>query len=431
MIVSGGGKVKSLERMYLDRVISVAGDDLLRYYPLGDLTGEVAEDMSANAVDGTYVGSPSLREVGTPGRRSARFVTDSYVNVYSTGFGATWSPDECSFGCFVQVPDIAWWTDGIQHNFCWFRADASNSRGIIKNTSNLITFGNVSAGVSSGSQVDTYFNPLEMTHLFYTISLSNNRARLYVNGSLYGETTGLGTFTGSLNSSFSIIGNYSTSHLNASLCKQQDFVWVTRELTPTEVAEISNPNLGGVINFFAIGDSKTANSPNWTQYLEELMFINGQRWVKLPRCHAAGGWSTASVAGSIDSYLTSVTEIPKYILVNLGANDVNSGDPGIEWKNNTQYICAAIHTKWPTVPVYLTKVWRRNSGLQAIGIAAINGYIDEIVADPAFSYVHLGPNEALFLENNDDGVTYTSDGVHPNTGGCRLAATAWKNVLGV
>lgn len=178
----------------------------------------------------------------------------------------------------------------------------------------------------------------------------------------------------------------------------------------------------------AIGDSKTANSPNWVDYLT----ASYPQIVAKPLRYAGGGWTTQNVRDGIDSALASRSDTPTYALINLGANDVNYGDPGTIWKTNTAYIASALKTKWPNIQVYLTKVWRRNTGLQSVGIAAINGYIDELINDPSYSgWLHVGVNEANILEGGDDGVTYTNDGIHPNAAGCSLEATAWRSTLNV
>jgi lysophospholipase L1-like esterase len=157
-----------------------------------------------------------------------------------------------------------------------------------------------------------------------------------------------------------------------------------------------------------------------------------KRWVKLPVPYAAGGWTTQNVKDGIDAALAAYTDTPVYIIINLGANDVSGGDPGVTWKNNTDYIVDACHTKYPGAIVYLTKIWRRNTGSQAANIALINTSIDELVADANHaSWLRVGVNEGDFLPGGDDGVTNTSDGVHPNAAGCTLWAAAMKAVLGI
>ena len=46
------------------------------------------------------------------------------------------------------------------------------------------------------------------------------------------------------------------------------------------------------------------------------------------------------------------------------------------------------------------------------------------------AWAHLGPDERAFLENGDDGVTYTTEGVHPNAAGYALTAAQWQAVMG-
>jgi lysophospholipase L1-like esterase len=417
---------------YSQRLINIIGAPyLLRYYPLQDLSGTAIVDKSPNAVNGTYAGSPTLGEPGVvTGRKSVKFVTDSYGNIYSASLNSGYSPDELTVGHFFLVPNAGWWTDGAQHNTFQLRSDVSNLRYIYKNISNILAFANISGGTSKAIQASATYVPLYWIHILASVSKSNDRVRLFINGSLVNSANGLGSYVGALASTQCVIGNLSTTHAYASLGWQSDFFIATRELSLSEISIVSNPFSGNVTNYLAIGDSKTANEPNWATYLNDAMATVNKRWVKLPIPDALGGWTTAIVQAGIDAYLASVSEVPNYVIVNLGANDVSGGDPGATWETNTKYICSAVHTKYPGAIIYLTKIFRHNTGQQAAGIAAMNGYIDDIVATAPYSgYVRVGVNEAnLFNEGNY--TTYSADGIHWNVAGCVLWASAFQSMMG-
>jgi hypothetical protein len=78
------------------------------------------------------------------------------------------------------------------------------------------------------------------------------------------------------------------------------------------------------------------------------------------------------------------------------------------------------------VPIYIAKVWRRGYDAEC---TAVNGWIaDLIAADP--TYVFLGIDESVLVKGDDDGVTYTADGVHYNDAGDRRVAAGWSIAIG-
>jgi lysophospholipase L1-like esterase len=69
------------------------------------------------------------------------------------------------------------------------------------------------------------------------------------------------------------------------------------------------------------------------------------------------------------------------------------------------------------------RAWRRDLDAECNTLA---GWIDDIVA--LRSDCHVGPDERVFLENGDDGATYTGDGTHPNAAGYQLTADEWRGM---
>lgn len=114
------------------------------------------------------------------------------------------------------------------------------------------------------------------------------------------------------------------------------------------------------------------------------------------------------------------------VLVNLGVNEATIGLPTeAAWKASMQTLLDAYEAKWPGVDVYLMRPWGRDLATECNTIA---GWIADLVA--ASATVHLGPDERVFLENGDDGTTYTADGVHPTAAGYDLTAAEWKTAVG-
>ena len=173
------------------------------------------------------------------------------------------------------------------------------------------------------------------------------------------------------------------------------------------------------------GDSKTADGSgqNVESYPQYLCRAIGA--FETPSRIAVGGRSTAAAAAAVDAELAATNGTPDYILYNLGANDA-SVLVEATWKANTAYILDAMHTKWPNAQIYMARPWRRGYASNCNTIAT---WQDSVMSTR--SWVHVGPDERVFLENGDDGARYTSDGVHPRAQeGYIVTARAWQSALG-
>lgn len=180
--------------------------------------------------------------------------------------------------------------------------------------------------------------------------------------------------------------------------------------------------------FLPVGDSKTGGVPtaSWPPYLiPNLNTATEKRWSEITRI-AGGGWTVATCLADLSAYLDATEGTPDYALINFGANDVGSLPAKATWVANYIAICDALREKWSAVQVYLMRPWRRNYATECDTVA---DWIDEIVATR--TWVHIGPDERVFLENGDDGATYTVDGIHPNAAGYALTAAQWQTVMGL
>jgi lysophospholipase L1-like esterase len=189
---------------------------------------------------------------------------------------------------------------------------------------------------------------------------------------------------------------------------------------------VTNAKIYGLISdpahyLLAMGDSKT--------------FQNGfQAFLALDIGYtmidslAANSRTTAQAKSIIDADLASHRRFAgtEAVLINFGAAEVQAMPTQANFEADMTYIADAIHVKWPTAQVYIMRPWRRGEDADSDTLAT---WIGNVVASRS-TFVHLGPDERVFLENGDNGVTYTSDGVHPNVAGYELTATQWRTVLG-
>ena len=181
---------------------------------------------------------------------------------------------------------------------------------------------------------------------------------------------------------------------------------------------------------FAYGDSKAAG------YTSTLM--NSLNALPLyPTATNAGhddlslaNYTVAQLAARVVSDLSSRPAMDgmsyQNVLITVGANDVAALPAQATWEADMATLLDAINAKWPTARVFVANAWRRNYGAQCDTIA---GWLNNVLATRG-AWAFVGPDERVYLENGDDGATYTTDGVHPNTAGYILAAAQWQTVLG-
>lgn len=186
---------------------------------------------------------------------------------------------------------------------------------------------------------------------------------------------------------------------------------------------------GPFINTMFLGDSKTVG------YVWVTPFLNMMgNWREDPARIAVVGATSSSTASNIDSDLAARTDNPIVVLINLGVNDYDSLQLGQtnQWKTDYAYILDALHTKWPSVPIYCARVWGRSRMTDAPPAYSLT-YLDDVLLPDVLStrsWALLGIDERNLLPDDDDGATYTDGGIHPNPAGYALEAAAWKTVLG-
>lgn len=184
-----------------------------------------------------------------------------------------------------------------------------------------------------------------------------------------------------------------------------------------------------VRNIFFVGDSKTAGTLIDNTMANKTLWAFGDRdrgrFLEKPLRLATAGWTTNAVYSTIDAALAARSEEPEFVLYNLGANDFASMPTENNFKTQTLYIWDAIHTKWPNAVIYAAHAWRRTYGTNANTLAT---WLDYCISQRS-SFVFVGHDERVWMENGDDGATYTSDGIHPNGEGQYKCAEEWLSVI--
>lgn len=178
---------------------------------------------------------------------------------------------------------------------------------------------------------------------------------------------------------------------------------------------------------WAYGDSKSAygyHPLSLDVYLLAEATWEKHWWV---RAFGISGASTTSLAARVDADLAGLDAkfIPRYVMISLGSNDISAAQETLE--TNYAAIADAIHAKWPSALVGITRPWVRTKDDEADVAAAA---VAAVVATRS-PWCVVGPDEKVLLRGSDDGVTYTIDGIHPNTAGAQRLATQWRVIFGI
>lgn len=134
-----------------------------------------------------------------------------------------------------------------------------------------------------------------------------------------------------------------------------------------------------------------------------------------------GGSTAATLKARIDAVLAARNRPTyKWALLTLGANDVLALPGEAAWNSDLGYTLDAIHAWMPNGKVGIAIPWRRGYGAECDILAERIRSV--MVTRP---WVFEGPDERVYLENGDDGATYTYDGIHGTPSGYALAADLW------
>ena len=146
----------------------------------------------------------------------------------------------------------------------------------------------------------------------------------------------------------------------------------------------------------------------------------------LGRSGATLGSAVALIDADLAAMPEAGTQWLRWVLVNFGANDALSLPAQATWEANLAYYLDALHAKYPAAQIFVARPWRRGYGGECDDLA---DWIDNVLASRS-AWAFVGPDERVYLENGDDGATYTLDGVHYNGPGSIVTAQQWLSLLG-
>ncbi len=176
-----------------------------------------------------------------------------------------------------------------------------------------------------------------------------------------------------------------------------------------------------------MGDSKV-NVTTTNTAVADLETAGRRPW--LSWTSGVAGETVAVAAANISTILAgfpdgSLCTQGIQVITELGINDVDPLPDQATWIANFETILDAVHAKWPSAKMYLMRLWKRN---ELANCNTLDGWIETVVAARS-AFTFDGPDERVWLENGDNGVTYTSDGGHYNTAGSIQAGHVWASLL--
>jgi lysophospholipase L1-like esterase len=177
---------------------------------------------------------------------------------------------------------------------------------------------------------------------------------------------------------------------------------------------------------FALGDSKTAGD-TWVPLLvAALESRTGAGWTEQRGRFGIVGANIAGLRAYVNTNLPAEFAAAAVAVINIGANDVLGMPTDVAFKGDLTNIIDSLRARSPSILVYVARPWRRG---YAANCDTLAGWIATVVGTYG-SGVFLGMDERVWLENGDDGNTYTLDGIHYNDSGESVAAHMWLKAMG-
>lgn len=195
---------------YLSKIQGIAPSNLVAMWPLSELSGTIAYDISGNGRNAAYVGAPKLGQPGIgDGGTSVLLApaSNQWVNIYSTALANAFNGKEGTIAIWFRVRAASVWTDATNRRLFIIAVDGNNQIYTWKTTTNNQLQWVYIAGGTSNNALVTY-SATTWSHMAITWSKSGNAAKFYLNGSQSGATlTPVGTFAGTPGSGLMVLGS--------------------------------------------------------------------------------------------------------------------------------------------------------------------------------------------------------------------------------
>ncbi len=463
MMPRGGLRAGGADRFnYEAAVKAIKPANLVAYWPLSETSGTQAADVSGNNRHGTYVGGPTLAQagIGDAVDKAPLFSgSGQYVNIYSAAFASAFNPSEGTISLWVKGGAV--WSDNANRLLLELRADSNNYIHLFKSGTNDLSWERMAGGVSSA--MGTSFAAADMDqlkppsadwhHLVLSWSTSADRVRASFDGSQVGyEVTGLGTWSGALASTMTVIGALSTALFFWAGQIAHVAVWDT-ELTAAEIYTLAWQYAKPSALFF--GDSITNgigasdDAHKWVRIVKAALGLRygNNQGVSATLLQNTVQNSIAVIGGasSNNGEDTYATRVIRYncngpIFIAYGLNDLRLNDPAITQAafltGLGKIIDAIVASGAPASrivlcsPPHISKIGAADTApWQGGSVAKMQAYTAAIAAMANSKGTKFADFYNRMLTHGGDALV-GPDGIHPNDSGhAELAAEALAAVL--
>lgn len=430
MLMLMGGD-KKIEQMTLEEAMLYLFN--VAYWPMTETSGNAIDHKNdfdivwdADLVRANYALPNDLGSIPTFNGLAEGSIASGVFAAFATAFPY----NKGSFVCLQRVPDVATWetADGaVRYLFDFTSAGAESfyvskpNMGTVRGYRNSNSYFDV-GGLISPALIGLTWDTATGLLKFFT----NGEQSVVSVGSQVDKVS-------AISSTYTRIGADTSFGTNKWVGQIGYFGLSNSVLTAAQFKSIFKKYYPTTRKFFIIGDSKSTGGNFWPGYLTNLLNAEtGDYWTDGPRRYALGGYDINSMKVFIDANLSTETETPELIIINMGTNDARPVTITTEvlFKASYNSIIASCQAKWPGVPIFCQRIYRADSAQTISNSTTINGYIDDIVASYG-SGVYDGPDDETWAENGDSGATYLSaiDHIHYALAAHSVLAGLWEAIL--
>lgn len=203
-------------RGYVSKVLGIENADLISYWVQNEASGTNADNAEGTAArDGTYTGV-TLGQPGIGDGLTAPLYdgANDYLDVYSASLNSVFDGDEGTVAAWIRVSGAGVWTDGAARIIFQILANGTNYLFLRKDTANN-TLRWVQRATNEKTRIKGSVSDTDWFHVALTWSAAADEVKAYYGGVQEGATlTGLGTWSGAISSTQSLIGAANKTPVN-------------------------------------------------------------------------------------------------------------------------------------------------------------------------------------------------------------------------
>lgn len=204
---------------YHGNILNTESAHLVAYWPLDDLSGSTVTDRSGHGYSGLYSGATLNATTFLDGNPAPGFDgINDWANIYSSGLASAFNGSQGTLLVWAKVRDASVWSNGALNYPAEFVVNSTNRILVRKNTDGSLLLDYIAGGVAKAATLSTssHGSPTSWMQFIITWDHAGDTVRLFFNGAQSGvDQTGLGSWSGSLDSTQTIIGAAGTTNAGA------------------------------------------------------------------------------------------------------------------------------------------------------------------------------------------------------------------------